>query len=350
MSTGLANEGFDVYVYSSHNHDYKEAKLDNVHIIHQYDPEYLIGTIGQFIYDFNCILDVRKKKYDIVYQLGYATSSIWSWLLPKNVVVISNMDGMEWNRAQYGIFTRKFVKIAERLAIKSSTHFIADSLEIRDYLLKYLKPVTYIPYGANIFTSPNDTILKLYGIKPYQFNLLIARLVPENNIEMILNGVQHSKEKKPFFVIGNFSKKYGKSLQKKFSSSEIRFLGSIFDDEILNNLRHYSNLYFHGHSVGGTNPSLLEAMSSQTVICAHDNPFNREVLESNALYFSSSKQISAILDSFIRDPKDPSIEKNQLTILKRFHWPDIIYKYSNLFKSLVPNKFSKKEIVTNSIS
>ena len=124
----LAKKTHDVYVYNSHNHIFQEDTFKSVNIIHQYDPEYKIGTVGQFIYDLNCILDSRKRNFDIILQLGYTSNSIWSFLLPTKSIIITNMDGLEWKRSKYSKIVQKFLKFAEKKAVKSSDHLIADSL------------------------------------------------------------------------------------------------------------------------------------------------------------------------------------------------------------------------------
>ena len=119
---------------------------------------------------------------------------------------------------------------------------------------------------------------------------------PENNVEVILSGFLQSHTNKKMIVIGNIDTKYGKYIQSKFTDDRIIYLGYIHDIDVLNSLRFYCYLYFHGHSVGGTNPSLLEAMGSSSLICAHNNPFNKDVLEENAFYFSCSDHITEILN------------------------------------------------------
>lgn len=350
ISRRLSEFGNNVYVYSSHNHPNKEKVLGDVHIIHKYDPEFKLGTFGQFVYDLNCILDARKQNFDIIYQLGYTSSSIWFWLLPKRSVIVTNMDGLEWKRKKYNFLTRIFLKFAERLAIHSSNHLVADSEAIKSYLLKFSKPVTYASYGAHNFTSPDVNVLKQYNLDSWRYNLLVARIVPENNIEMILTGAENSKEKLPFLVIGNHMTPYGIHLKKRFGDSDhIRFMGSIFDDNVLNNLRFHSKLYFHGHSVGGTNPSLLEAMASQAIICAHNNAYNSEVLGENAHYFSSSTDVSSILDTFTREAFDPRTLKNQEVIEKKYNWTSIAIIYNDLFSRLIKSSSDQEHVDTNKI-
>ena len=100
LSLGLLKRGLDVYVYNSHNHPYQEKIYKGVKIIHKNDPEHKLGTAGQFIYDLNCIRDSRKRNFDIIYQLGYTSSSIWWWLMPKKTIIVTNMDGLEWKRTK----------------------------------------------------------------------------------------------------------------------------------------------------------------------------------------------------------------------------------------------------------
>src|SRR5690606_28455749 len=115
-----------------HNHPYREKKFKGVNIIHCFDPEYKVGTAGQFLYDYNCILDSRKRDFDVILQLGYTSNSVWFFMLSKNPVIITNMDGLEWKRSKYPWLMRQFLKLAERLAVKSSDYLIADSLGIKD--------------------------------------------------------------------------------------------------------------------------------------------------------------------------------------------------------------------------
>ena len=170
---------------------------------------------------------------------------------------------------------------------------VADSECIRDYLVNRYKVATeYISYGADIFTSPNPLELVRFNLQPQSFFLLIARMQSDNNIEEIIKGVLHSDSDFPLLIIGDVTGNYGRYLEQAYSSERIRFLGPIFDKETLDQLRYHSRLYFHGHSSGGTNPSLLEAMAASATICAHDNPFSREVLGSNAFYFSHNMQVA----------------------------------------------------------
>lgn len=328
FSVYMATKGHEVYVYNSHSHPYQERKYQGVNILHQNDPEDKIGTFGQFIYDLNCIKDARKRDFDIILQLGYTSSSVWGWYLPKKPIIITNMDGLEWKRSKYSKPVRKFLKIAERLAVNTSDYLISDSVGIQKYLTeKYSSPSEYIPYGADMFLKPKEQIIAEYGQQPFEYDMLIARLEPENNIEVILNGVATSESNRPFLVIGKHETQYGEYLKSKFiNSKNIHFLGGIYNQNHLDNLRYYSNLYFHGHSVGGTNPSLLEAMASNAFIVANDNIFNKSILGDDAFYFKNSRDVATLLDL----KKEENLEKeirNQEKIATLYSWEKINSHY-----------------------
>ena len=127
LSKGLVELGYEVTVYNTHDHPYLSPYWGKVRLIHKWNPERYTGTLGQFIYDLLCILDSRKRKFDIILQLGYTSSSVWGWLLPSRSVIVTNMDGLEWKRSKYGKNVQRFLKVAEKLAIKTSDFLISDS-------------------------------------------------------------------------------------------------------------------------------------------------------------------------------------------------------------------------------
>jgi glycosyltransferase involved in cell wall biosynthesis len=334
LATYLANEKCEVYVYNSSNHPYQEKTFKGVHIVHCNDPEKKMGTIGQFVYDMNCILDTRKRDLDIILQLGYTSSSIWSFLFPKRPLIITNMDGLEWKRSKYTFFVRKFLKYAERLAIKHSDYLISDSEGIKKYIDdKYKKDSKFIAYGSNVVSTIAETILEKFNLKKLKFNMLIARIEPENNIETILDGVVLSKIKIPFLVIGDYKKNnFGKRIKEKYEDyKHIIFLGSIYNREELNCLRHCCNLYFHGHSVGGTNPSLLEAMGSGSLIIAHNNIFNKAVLKEDGFYFYTPEDVSFYLKNKNKENESLKVENNKLKIKDEYDINKINNTYFTYF-------------------
>jgi glycosyltransferase involved in cell wall biosynthesis len=346
LSAGLVKKGYEVVVYNSHNHPYQKKEWNGVEIRHCYDPEYKMGTAGQFFYDFNCINDLRDKHFDVVLQLGYTSSSVWGWLLPKHAIVTTNMDGMEWNRDKYTKKTKAFLRVAERLAVLTSDHLIADSIEIqRYYNNKYGKKPTYIPYGASLFEDNNPSFLEEFNVSPFQYSLLIARMEPENSIEMILDGYALIETAHKFLVIGDTNNKFGKYLVNKFKNKPgIVFCGGVYCMEKLNNLRYYSNLYFHGHTVGGTNPSLLEAMASNALICANDNVFNRAVLNGNAHYFATAIDVA---NNLLTVDKTTGEYNHMLVINKKkiknvYSIENIVNSYANHFERIVRERFVER--------
>jgi glycosyltransferase involved in cell wall biosynthesis len=341
LAKGLVERGHDITVYNSHMHPYQEAEWNGVKLVHCNDPEDKWGTVGQFVYDLNCIMDTRKKNFDIILQLGYTSSTVWGWLLPrKHSIVTTNMDGLEWSRSKYSKPVQWFLKQAEYLATVFSDHWISDSVGIQDYLTKkYNIPSTYIPYGAFPFSTPNRAALDPYQVTEYGYNMLVARFEPENNLDAILEGAANAATKTPFLVVGKHATRYGAYLKEKFKDhSHIRFIGGVYDIEILNNLRYYSNIYFHGHSVGGTNPSLLEAMASHTLICANQNMFNSAILGKDAFYFSNAEEVTNCIDSVQKHKYSGFVDANVQKIVKIYEWNNIIDQYENHFTNIYSTK------------
>lgn len=296
LGPALAERGHEVYVYNPSYHPFREKQWKGVHIISKYSPGRRIGSTAQFIYDLNCILDARLRGFDALLQLGYTSSSVWSFLFPGKSGIITNMDGMEWRRSRYSRPARWFLRYAEKRAVKGSDLLIADSQRIQQYLEeKYRKQALFIAYGATPFERPDRSLLAPFGLTPSGYHLAVCRMEPENNPEMIIRGWLLARSKTPLVIVGDCSNGFGKYLRRTYARPDILFAGGIYDPQALNNLRFFSRLYFHGHSVGGTNPSLLEAMACRCLIAAHGNEFNRFVLGENAFYFEDAEEVAALL-------------------------------------------------------
>jgi glycosyltransferase involved in cell wall biosynthesis len=328
LAQGLVEKGHEVFVYNSHNHANQEKIWKGVHIIHCYDPEFMLKTAGQFIYDLNCIRDARKRNYDVILFMGYTSSSIWAPVFPKKPVVISNMDGFEWKRTKYSATVRRFLQYAESLAVKHSHFHISDSVVIQQYIReKYLVESRYIPYGPALDKS--EPITKENEVPQGEYFLLMARMEPENNVEMILDGFMKSQTDKRFIVVGNLHTAYGRKLAHKFNDFRIIFKGGIFDQSVVQALREAATIYFHGHSVGGTNPSLLEAMNAGVVIAAHKNPFNKAVLGNDAFYFTSAEDVRKLIDEKNYVTKQEMICNNRLKLENEFNREKVIQCYAD---------------------
>jgi glycosyltransferase involved in cell wall biosynthesis len=344
VAPALVKRGHSVVVYNSSLHPYRQSEWNGVKLITRYDPEDRMGTFGQFIYDLNCILDAHRRRFDVILQLGYTSSSIWSWLMPSKPVIITNMDGLEWKRSRYSRKVQKFLKRAEKWAAFSSHQLISDSKEIQSYLLsEYGRSSRYIAYGASLFTKPEESMLERMSLSKYNYNMLVARMEPENNIEMILEGHVHSNSTKRLILVGNYNNHFGTYLKNKYTDKRIQFWGPIYDLQLLNNLRHFSSLYFHGHTVGGTNPSLLEAMASQALIVAHDNVFNKSVLDGDALYFSSAKEITDLIEKCIdKDRYASFIQNNSEKIIRFYSWDYVTDQIEKCFSDALRERRQEK--------
>lgn len=332
----MAARGHEVTVYAAHNHPYRDKAFKGVHIVHCYDPGHRIGTAGQFIYDFNCIRDARKRSFDLILQLGYTSSTIWSWLYPRKPLLVTNMDGLEWKRSKYSRRVQRFLQYAERWGVKYSDYLIADSKGIQDYLrLKYGAPAVFIAYGAEVYQHKDeDRLPEQYRLRAGEYDLLIARFEPENNIEIVIKAYQSLPGRTLVLIGKHEATVFGKKMYEAYGHlPNVVFLGGIYDKEQLNNIRYNAALYYHGHSVGGTNPSLLEAMACSTVICAHDNEFNRGVLHEQAFYFRNETDIITCAGGFTGKADFESwISNNLAAIETEYNWEAITNRLEDHFR------------------
>ena len=337
ISVGLVKKGHDVTVYSPHFHNYCEQYYHGVEIKKIYCPEKKLGSFAHFIYDYLSLKDALKKNFDIIYEAGYGTSAPSMYLLNKNSpAVITNMDGLEWMRSKWNFFTKALMRQMERIAVKRSKYLIADNMGIQEYYrTQFSRESFYLPYGAETVDHFDGQVLSELHIEKEKYFLLIARLEPENNIETILDGFAASGSADSFIVVGDFKTKYGKYLLAKYKdvSNKICFAGSIYDKSKIDALRHFCKIYFHGHSVGGTNPSLLEAMAAKSFIIAHDNRFNKTVLGTGNLFFSTSDHVKAfIINCKVDDAlREKSIQANLEKIDQYYQWQIVIDDYEKLF-------------------
>lgn len=340
LSMGLVKRGHSVTVYNPHFHPYKLPAYNGIQIIQKWHPEPLLGAFANFIFDFICLKDALNKKFDVYFELGYSTVVPTMYLLKTdNKPVAFTMDGLEWKRTKFNTTIRRFMLWLEKLALSKIKYMISDNEGIREYFLQtYQKDSVVIPFGAYIFDQPNPEVLKNYQVEPYRYSMLIARLEPENNIEMMLEGHKISQDKDPFIVIGNHQTPYGEVLKTKFADTpSIRFIGGLYNLEHLNNLRYQCKVYFHGHSVGGTNPSLVEAMGSGALVAAHKNPFNMSVLEKNAFYFATPQDAAEILINYDELSKNRTsfIAENQQKVRVVYNWDRIIDQYEAYLKQVI---------------
>ena len=351
ISVGLVRRGHEVVVYSPHFHPYREPDYKGVRIKHIYSPEIWMGSsVGSFFYDFLSLRDaLKKEKFDIIYEAGY-TSIVpaYIWFNVKRIkypLFTTNMDGLEYKRTKFNKWVQKFVFWEERMAVKHSHYLIADNMGIRDYYKeKYGKESKFLAYGADVHEDYDVDVLKEYGLEAGGYFIVVARLEPENNLFMAIEGNLASNQygKHPLVVGGKTNTPYGKYLMERYGRDRnIRFVGGIYDFRKLNSIRHYSYAYFHGHSVGGTNPSLLEAMASGFFILVHDNIFYRAFLVDNALYFGSSDAASVMLDGIdqaVSAHKKEYTERNLEVIRRDYSWEKLVDEHEEYFKWMLSQR------------
>ena len=351
ISVGMAQRGHEVVVYSPKFHPYQESTYKGVRIKHIYSPETWMGSsVGSSFYDFASLRDALKKEdFDIIYEAGYTSiipAYIWFNVKKrKRPIFTTNMDGLENKRSKFSPMVRRFLDWEEKMAVKYSHYLIADNMGIHDYYKeKYGKESKFLAYGADIHDDFKAEYLEELGLKSEEYYILIARLEPENNIVMAIEGYLHSKEngRRPLIVVGKTNTPHGKELVEKYGNERnVEFVGGIYDFKKLDSVRHFSKAYFHGHSVGGTNPSLLEAMAAGCFIFAHDNIFNRAVLKENAFYYPSADKVTEYLnriDTIAEGSKIQYTARNIEVIRNEYSWESLIDKHEKYFYWLLSQK------------
>jgi len=294
---------------------------------------------------------VEVERVDAIYLLGYSSAPFINknYLRNSGVKLILNPDGMEWRRSKYNALLRFYFKLSERYGILKADFIVSDSKVIKEYILKrYGKESTFIPYGFNdlkVAESEHrfEILMKELNINKFSYCLVIGRCVPENNFSMILEGFKMSSIGKKLLLVSNFSSDTHSKEVKKIAASDSRIILSdpIYDSSKIFLLRKYALCYIHGHSVGGTNPSLVESMGAGNIIVAHHNPFNIEVVgEELGYFFSSSFELKGILEEL--DSSNPIyLDKKRALIKERayscYNWDKIAEMYAESFYSLKVN-------------
>ncbi len=347
VSVLLVKRGFEVYTYSPNFHPYQKSEYMGVHVIHKWSPEKKIGTAGNFIYDYLCLNDAIKRGCDVVLACGYTTMSVSYFVSPiRKTKLVTNIDGMEWWRSKFSPTVQKLTKWFEKIAIEKSYALISDNVGIEDYVKESFGLNSYfIPYGADKNEKIDESVLKKFGLEKYQYNIMVCRLEPENNIEIILDGVAKSKSPTKMYIAAGTDHKYAQYLIDRYKSTpKIIFLGWVAGQGLLNNLRNFSALYFHGHSVGGTNPSLLEAMAGGALIAAHGNKFNKHVLDADAFYFMNAEEVAAILDNYekLNEHRATFVKDNLDKIDNFYNWENITSMYAKMFTEVAAGKMTFK--------
>jgi len=286
------------------------------------------------IYDILSLLFSINMQKIIV--LGVSGGLIFPFLRPVRGKLIINIGGLDWKRSKWTPLERKILKWLEGLAIRNSGIVVADNAAIKSYLEnEYGIDAVLIEYGGDhvFHVKPDRKDLSKYPFLTSRYAFSVARIQPDNNVELILEAFSKCTIL-PIVFVGNWGKsKYGKSLQNKFAKSKnIIILNEIYEARELNLLRSNCTIYIHGHSAGGTNPSLVEAMYLALPIVAYDSVFNRVTTENKALYFKDIHELKSII-SLINSQN--LLEKgNQMKEIaeRRYKWSYIAEEYDKLIR------------------
>lgn len=250
--------------------------------------------------------------------------------------LILNPDGAEWKRKKWNRYIKWFLKKSEELGVKYSDIIVSDNKIIQDFIREnYFRKTELIAYGgdnARYVMLKNDTKVK-YNIEKEDYAFKVCRIEPENNIDLILESFVGLNFK--LILVGNWDfSNYGKNLREKYSlNKNLLLLDPIYDQQILDELRANCGIYLHGHSVGGTNPSLVEAMNLGLYCSVFDVDYNRETTENSAVYFKNSQELREIVKNVLMKKVDTLVirEKMREIALRRYKWVDIVNQYDSVF-------------------
>lgn len=277
------------------------------------------------------------RGYDQVYMLGYHAA--FTFVLPRlfGVDFWVNMDGLEWRRAKWSHAAKVYLRLSEGLAARLARHLIADAGAIGSHLATCYPgcadKVQVISYGVEVPPPAPARLLDRWGLAPRCYDLVVCRLEPENHVLEIIRGWRAAQRACPLVIVGDHqnNSRYVQALLRE-AGEDVRFIGTVYEPESLVALRQGCRVYLHGHSVGGTNPSLLEAMACGNRVVARDNPFNREVLGDLGRYFSDADGVSARLGELAQDTVGETIAAAMIArVRERYDWDDITDRYIAVF-------------------
>lgn len=357
LTKGKENK-FIAYHVSCLAKDNKEFICNNSECFNVKVPN--IGSAKAILYDIlsikRCIDYIRKNKIErpIIYILACRIGPFFKPLVEKihklGGKVYLNPDGHEWMRAKWSKPVRKYWKISESKMVHYSDLIICDSKNIEQYIkntyAKFRPYTIYIAYGSDVTLSPlkdDDpnyiSWLKTNGLSPNGYFLSVGRFVPENNFETMIREFMASDTKKAFAIMATKNEKLYKQIEHKLhfeKDKRIKFVGTVYDTDLLKKIREQAFAYFHGHSVGGTNPSLLEALGSTKLNLLFDVGFNKEVAENSALYWTKNKgNLSGLInkvDLLSAEEINDYGRKAKNRVIKEYGWPYIINLYEKTFE------------------
>jgi len=284
------------------------------------------------------------SKVDVILVVNAANGpfGIISLLAQKKTLI--NVDGLEWLRPKWKGLGQVYFKFAARLATLFYNTIITDAEAMRQvYLKTFNTDSTVIAYGANIRHSKNPELISQFGLQPNEYFLIVGRLIPDNNSDILLEGYLKANSSKKLVIVGDvpYQDAYAQGM-KAHASDKVLFLGYVTDSEVLAELYHQSYAYLHGHEYGGTNPTMLKAMAYGTAILALDTVFNREMLENGEFGWFFQKTPDSVALYLQQAENNPqSVEtlkaKARNGITQKYNWDEVTKAYVTVFKALIRN-------------
>ena len=326
------SEDIDITVYcssidmTSTLKRYKGANL-------RYIPVSSHGALG-IIYD-SIALFKAVSQHDKVLFLGFGGGFAIPFLKKYKSKIILNIGGLDWKRNKWSQFAQKLIKKAEQLLVKNSGQIVSDNIGIQDYIRKeYNRESTLITYGGDQakMQAISEAWLNIYPFLQDEYAFIVTRIQPDNNIEMILEAFSN-QTKIPLVIVGNWKNSgYGKSIKVKYHNSKnLMLLEAIYNRLELDVLRSNCTVYIHGHSAGGTNPSLVEAMYLGLPIFAFASGYNEYTTENKAIYFEDAEQLAALIKVY-HLLNLPALGKEMKEIAEiSYRWNNIANKYREVF-------------------
>lgn len=292
------------------------------------------GPAGTIVFDFKSTLHAAKSK-ELILTLGYNTAIFCLLYRLRGITNLINMDGIEWHRQKWGKVAKLWFWLNDWAGSLLGNHLIADHPEIARHLETRVRPskITTIPYGADKVDSANPENLAAYGLVPGQYAILIARAEPENSILEVVKAWSRRCRNVKLLVLGKYAPDHEYQQRVKAAASdEVIFPGAIYEKSVVEALRYYSMVYIHGHQVGGTNPSLVEALAAGNPVLAHDNKFNRWVAGDGAAYFKDEEDCDQKISEIIS--ASSSLDAMKSSSYKRhdesFTWTAVLGDYEKL--------------------
>ena len=277
-----------------------------------------------------------RHRTDVAFVFNAANATLLPAIRAARIPVATHVDGLEWQRAKWGGAGRRYYRTAESLAVRWSDALIADAQGIADYYRReFDAPTTLLTYGAPLIEPGADRLAEL-GLEPGGYHLVVARFEPENHVDVIVDGYRRSSATKPLVVVGSapYSDEYTARVHG-LADDRVRFLGGVWDQTQLDQL--YSNCftYLHGHSVGGTNPSLLRALGGGAAVLAFDVDFNREVTAESGHYWRTADDVAVLVAEAEAAPSRVHADGARARELATgYDWDDVAAGYEQLARRL----------------